>query len=138
MASILKVDEMQGVTTAGDITITDGTATMKMQSGIAKVWGSVQGSNAAFNDSFNCSSLADNGTGDGTPSFTNSMANTNYAHNLGHRPGSLTSGSSNQRNMHIETIATGSINIINSYTTTGGALIFYDVNHTFSIDGDLA
>ena len=106
--------------------------------GSAKVWGSVQGSNAAFNDSFNCSSLADNGTGDGTPSFTNSMANTNYAHNLGHRPGSLTSGSSNQRNMHIETVATGSINIINSYTTTGGALIFYDVNHTFSIDGDLA
>ena len=34
MASILKVDEMQGVTSAGDITITgEGTATMKLQSG---------------------------------------------------------------------------------------------------------
>ena len=37
MASILKVDEMQGVTSAGDITITgEGTATMKLQSGVAK------------------------------------------------------------------------------------------------------
>ena len=31
MASILKVDEMQGVTSAGDITITTGSATMRLQ-----------------------------------------------------------------------------------------------------------
>ena len=39
MASILKVDEMQGVTSAGDITITgEGTATMQLQQGLAKCW----------------------------------------------------------------------------------------------------
>ena len=103
--STLKADTIQS--TSG------GAATLTKQQA-AKVWASILSNNTGFADTFNCSSLADNGTGDGTPSFTNSMANTNYAHNLGHRPGSLTSGSSNQRNMHIETIATGSINIINS------------------------
>ena len=40
MASILKVDEMQGVTSAGDITITgEGTATMQLQQGLCvKMW----------------------------------------------------------------------------------------------------
>tara|TARA_R100001509_G_scaffold118052_1_gene72571 strand:+ start:334 stop:723 length:390 start_codon:yes stop_codon:yes gene_type:complete len=104
----------------------------------AKVWASVKSDNSGFNDSFNCSSLADNGTGDGTPSFTNAMSNANYAHNLGHRAGSLTSGSSNQRNVYVVSVAAGNINLKNSYTTTGGALIFFDVNHTFSINGDLA
>ena len=49
--------------------------------------------------SYNMTSLTDNGTGDGTTSFTSAMSDANYAHSLGHRPGSLTSGSSNQRNM---------------------------------------
>ena len=39
MASILKVDEMQGVTSAGDITITgEGTAVMQLQQGLCKLW----------------------------------------------------------------------------------------------------
>ena len=38
MASILKVDAMQGVTAAGDITITDGATTFKMQSALNKMW----------------------------------------------------------------------------------------------------
>ena len=127
--STLKADTIQS-TSGGAATLT------KQQAN--KVWGSVQGSNAAFNDSFNCSSLADNGTGDGTPSFTSAMSGANYAHTLGHRPGSLTSGGSNQRNTHVESVAAGNINLINSYTSTGGALVFYDVNHTFAINGDLA
>jgi hypothetical protein len=127
--STLKADTIQS--TGG------GAATLTKQHA-NKVWASVQSSNGGFNDSFNCSSLADNGTGDGTPSFTNAMSDANYAHNLGHRPGSLTSSSSNQRNMHVESVAAGNINLINSYTSTGGAIIFYDVNHAFSINGDLA
>ena len=41
MASILKVDEMQGVTSAGDITITSERrrATMQLQQGFAKAVG---------------------------------------------------------------------------------------------------
>ena len=130
MPSVLNVDTLVAANGTDPVTLT------KQQA--SKVWASVQSSNAAFNDSFNCSSLADNGTGDGTTSFTNAMSSANYAHNLGHRPGSLTSGASNQRNIHVESAAAGNINLINSYTTTNSVIIFYDVNHTFSIHGDLA
>ena len=127
--STLKADTIQS--TGG------GAATLTKQHA-AKAWASVLPNGTGFYDSFNCSSIADNATGDSTPSFTNSMSNANYAHALGHRPGALTSGGSNQRNMHVETAAAGSVNIILSYTSTGGAIIFYDVNSTFAIQGDLA
>ena len=124
------------------ITVTNikatGETASRSATSIAAAWASVKADNSGFNDSLNCSSLADNGTGDGTPSFTNAMANANYAHNLGHRAGSLTSGSSNQRNVYVVSVAAGNINLKNSYTTTNGALIFFDMNHTFSINGDLA
>ena len=56
MASILKVDEMQGVTSAGDITITgEGTATMRLQQGLIKVWFDIeQIGTHSLPDSFNC------------------------------------------------------------------------------------
>ena len=127
--STLKADTIQS--TGG------GAATLTKQHA-AKAWASVLPNGTGFYDSFNCSSIADNATGDSTPSFTNSMSNANYAHALGHRPGALTSGGSNQRNMHVETAAAGSVNIILSYTSTGGSIIFYDVNSTFAIQGDLA
>jgi hypothetical protein len=38
MASILKVDELRGIVSAGDITVTDGSVTMKLQDGLAKAW----------------------------------------------------------------------------------------------------
>ena len=40
MASVLKVDEMQGVTSAGDITITGegGTVHESLQQGLCKAW----------------------------------------------------------------------------------------------------
>ena len=79
MASILKVDEMQGVTSAGDITITgEGTATMRLQQGLAKAWTNVDRSAGSSRDSFNISGLTDNGTGDFTQAFTNSFANDDY------------------------------------------------------------
>ena len=67
MASILKVDEMQGVTSAGDITITSegGSATQSLQQGLAKHWinlDSDAGTPAAL-DSLNTASVSDNGTG---------------------------------------------------------------------------
>ena len=79
MASILKVDEMQGVTSAGDITITgEGTATMRLQQGVAKMWVAAETDAQPF-DSFNTASGTDNGTGDYTYAFTNVMSNDDYS-----------------------------------------------------------
>ena len=80
MASILKVDEMQGVTSAGNITITgEGTATMQLQQGVAKAWHNfTMISSNTTRDSFNISSFTDNGSGDATTSYTNDFANINY------------------------------------------------------------
>mgnify|MGYP003146017361 CR=1 FL=1 len=79
MASVLKVDEMQGVTSAGDITITgEGTATMRLQQGVAKMWVAAETDAQPF-DSFNTASGTDNGTGDYTYAFTNVMTNDDYS-----------------------------------------------------------
>jgi hypothetical protein len=79
MASILKVDSMQGVTSAGDITITgEGTATMRLQQGVAKMWVAAETDAQPF-DSFNTASGTDNGTGDYTYAFTNVMSNDDYS-----------------------------------------------------------
>jgi len=85
MASILKVDEMQGVTSAGDITITGegGSATMQLQQGLAKAWANyTTNTSTAINGSgsFNVSSLTDNGTGDTVVVFTSAMANDDFSY----------------------------------------------------------
>ena len=75
MASILKVDAMQGVTSAGDITITSegGAATQSLQQGLAKAWVAQLDGGATANDSFNFASFTDNGDNN-TATFTNSMS----------------------------------------------------------------
>ena len=81
MASILKVDEMQGVTSAGDITITSegGSATMQLQQGLCKAWTNIDMTTPTTNDSFNQSSINDLATGRFTSSFTNNLGNSDYA-----------------------------------------------------------
>lgn len=81
MASILKVDAMQGVTSAGDITITSegGAATQSLQQGLAKAWFNMNEATPAFNDSFNFSSITDNQTGEKTVAFTSAFSNANYS-----------------------------------------------------------
>ena len=79
MASILKVDSMQGVTSAGDITITSegGAATQSLQQGVAKCW--VVGTDAAgITDSLNVSSGTDNGLGNYSYSYGNNMNNSTW------------------------------------------------------------
>ena len=81
MASILKVDEMQGVTSAGDITITGegGSATMQLQQGVAKAWCSLNGTGTiAVRDSFNTSSITDHSQGVHSVNLQSSMANDTY------------------------------------------------------------
>ena len=74
MASELQVDELKGVTADGDITITSGTSTMKLQEGICTGWTNYDAYNSSQHGSFNQSSLTDNGNGDFTMTFTNNSA----------------------------------------------------------------
>ena len=79
MASVLKVDEMQGVTSAGDITITGegNSTTTNLQQGLAKAWNNMNGTGTiAIRDSLNIASITDNGTGNYKHNFTNSMGST--------------------------------------------------------------
>ena len=82
MASILKVDELQGITAAGDITVTSegGAATQSLQQGLAKAWINIEGEGTiAVRDSFNNSSIVDRADGRYTTTVTNAMNNTNYS-----------------------------------------------------------
>ena len=83
MASILKVDALQGVTSAGDITVTSegGSATQSLQQGLAKMWHQTDASSGtpATQDSLNLASITDNGVGNFTFAFTNNMNNNDYS-----------------------------------------------------------
>ena len=81
MASILKVDAMQGVTAAGDITITSegGAATQSLQQGLAKAWCNFeQAATHTVRDSLNISSLNDDGSGLTDTNYASSFSNDDY------------------------------------------------------------
>jgi hypothetical protein len=83
MASILKVDTITGVTTAGSIAVTGegNSTTTNLQQGLAKAWVNFVGSSSGIpiGDSFNVSGNTDNGTGDYTITYSNAMGNGNYS-----------------------------------------------------------
>jgi len=82
MASILKVDTITGVTTAGSISVTGegNSTTTNLQQGLIKSWYCLQGSDTfAIKDSFNTASATDNGEGDYTTVRTNAFSNDDYA-----------------------------------------------------------
>ena len=82
MTSQLKVDKLQGRTTAGSIVVTsEGTSVeTNLQQGLAKHWVRLNGTGTiAVIDGFNNSSLTDDGTGDHDANLTNAFSNTGYA-----------------------------------------------------------
>lgn len=82
MASKLKVDELEGVTTAGSIDVTSegGAVSTNLQQGLAKAWVNFNGTGTiAARDSLNMSSLTDNTTGQYVIANTNNMGNANYS-----------------------------------------------------------
>tara|TARA_Y100001972_G_scaffold440_1_gene529 strand:+ start:157 stop:561 length:405 start_codon:yes stop_codon:yes gene_type:complete len=82
MASILKVDTITGVATAGSIAVTGegNSTTTNLQQGLAKAWVNYTTSSSTSDlDSVNVSSLTDNGTGDTTITYTNAMNTNNYS-----------------------------------------------------------
>ena len=88
MASILKVDTITGVATAGSIAVTGegNSTTTNLQQGLAKAWNSFDGtvSSSYELDSFNSSTFTDIGTGSYKFAFTSSMNNINYASPAGY------------------------------------------------------
>ena len=135
MASILKVDEMQGVTSAGDITITSegGSATQSLQQGLCKAWFEM-GSDFVLDDSLNIASMTDDGTGLYTYTYTNNTANTNYAVNSG-----PTSGARNTTFIWVEPTSLTTAGAAASYgTQSGGTTSLSDGAACMTTHGDLA
>jgi hypothetical protein len=84
MASILKVDALQGVTAAGSILVTGegNSTTTNLQEGLAKIrvsYNQSSGGAQGIYGSFNITSYADAGTGLALITFTNNFANTGYS-----------------------------------------------------------
>ena len=80
MASILKVDTITGVTTAGSIAITGegNSTTTNLQQGLAKSWVLWNQSSPQVYDRLNNSSMTDSSTGFFDMNLTNAMGSTNY------------------------------------------------------------
>ena len=81
MASVLKVNTLTGVTTAGSIVVTGegNSTTTNLQQGLAKAWVNLNGTGTiAIRDSFNVTSCTDDGTGSYTITIANDMGNANY------------------------------------------------------------
>tara|TARA_R110001592_G_scaffold354604_1_gene654347 strand:+ start:339 stop:737 length:399 start_codon:yes stop_codon:yes gene_type:complete len=80
MASVLKVNTLTGVTTAGSIDVTGegNSTTTNLQQGLAKSWVNHTDA-AAITDSLNVASGTDNSTGNYDLTFTNPMANATYS-----------------------------------------------------------
>tara|TARA_R110002020_G_scaffold242387_1_gene455730 strand:- start:1163 stop:1570 length:408 start_codon:yes stop_codon:yes gene_type:complete len=81
MASILKVDTLTGVTTAGSISVTGegNSTTTNLQQGLAKHFCVIDGvGTVAVYESFNNASLTDNGTGHYTVAVTNAFSNLHF------------------------------------------------------------
>ncbi len=81
MASILKVDTLTGVTTAGSIAVTGegNSTTTNLQQGLAKHFINMFGDDASIRDSFNTSSTSDDATGKKTVNLTTSHGSADFA-----------------------------------------------------------
>ena len=137
MASILKVDTITGVTTAGSIAVTGegNSTTTNLQQGLAKAWCKWNAS-VTVDDSFNQSSMVDVGTGDYEVVFTNSFGSaSSFAaagimgqHGVSNGFMSWTGGGNN--NTHADRIKVQTLN-------AGGNLVDVGKN-AIIVTGDLA
>ena len=130
MASVLKVDTLTGVTTAGSIAVTGegNSTTTNLQQGLAKAWVHASGG-AVQDDTFNVSGGVDHGTGDYSHTITNPFNNLNYCQH------STAEGTSADRNAtrNSDRDATSTL-----ATETAEAGTKQDTIHMLSAYGDLA
>ena len=97
MASVLKVDTLTGVTTAGSIAVTGegNSTTTNLQQGLAKAWINMDGTGTiATRDSLNITSITDEGTGTYQHNSTNAMSSDDYTcvYNAGNGAGNSDDG----------------------------------------------
>ena len=141
MASVLKVNTLTGVTTAGSIAVTGegNSTTTSLQQGLSKLFTKFQGDDASVNDSFNVSSVDDDATGYNGVNFSNNMAAIHYAthsttaHNYGTSNNgwsSAVASSDGEAGM-----TTSSVQV--SHGNSGGSNADPTAVHV-TIDGDLA
>jgi hypothetical protein len=139
MASILKVDELQGIVSAGDITVTSegGAATQSLQQGLAKHWMKFdQVGGNSVRDSFNLSSLTDIAAAQAGINFTNSFANDDYAMT---GTGSNTYSNTSSKDIVMLEDQTNTSSLSNVCIKYGGAANGEDRNHISVVHhGDLA
>ena len=81
MTGIIKVNELQGRTTANDITVTVGaSATQSLEQGLAKAWVNYEHSSSiTVRGSLNQSSMTDFGVGYAFTNFTNQFSTLGYS-----------------------------------------------------------
>ena len=140
MASILKVDELRGIASAGDITITSegGAATQSLQQGLSKAWANWNGNGTvAVSDSLNTSSITDRSTGGYTANITNAMSNAVY----GRSPSGVKNDANDDGNFVCSTGNTSILPTTSScpLTTSHASLTRIDFPQlTLNFHGDLA
>ena len=80
MASILKVDTLTGVSTAGSISVTGegNSTTTNLQQGLIKAWAETNSAGTLLRDSFNISSLDDTAEGQQTCNYQNPFSSGSY------------------------------------------------------------
>jgi hypothetical protein len=136
MASILKVDALQGITAAGDITVTSegGAATQSLQQGLVKHFVAYQsdgGTAVLNNQSLNNASLTDLQAGDTQFNFTNVMSQVRYA--------TPDSGGDNNGGFSTYTADTDMTAAKYAYKTGNASYSRQDTDyHSVSVLGDLA
>ena len=127
--SEIKVDNLTGKTSAGDITVTSGAATMQLQQGLAKAWANFNGSGTlAVRDSLNVTSISDDGTGLYSVDFSNAMSDGNYA-----APGCATYYGNDNATGLVYAMRTSS-NVYTEHGTAGFALRISDNNADSALD----
>ena len=141
MASILKVDTLTGVTTAGSIAVTGegNSTTTNLQQGLAKAFLSFDFGGNSTPDSFNISSVTDRATGCLFGNFTNSMSNAGYAVPAGVSPAAEGSMLTANNNRYCISSGDSTARYSQNNCEVGSAGTFSDVPYCCaSIHGDLA
>ena len=128
MASILKVDTITGVATAGSIAITGegNSTTTNLQQGLAKAWANINAGTAR--DTFNLSGVVDDGTGLYSVDFTSNMSDGNYA-----APGCATFFGNDSATGLVYAMRTSS-NVYTEHASNGFALRISDNNTDSALD----
>ena len=144
MSSILKVNNLTGVSTAGSISVTGegNSTTTNLQQGLAKAWiaGDNSSGNISITDSLNFSSSLDVTAGKSTISFSNNMATAKgYSIAGANADGSdQTAYQYQSQPLQDGSVATGSIALVHSYVTSNASGIGDYAYWSYSIHGDLA